>query len=164
MTKRCPFKVGQTLATNTLRELLPPVLRSQLPRGPFVITEIVKTRHSNGGYITTANAAKRGVVITWLTFFPRFGKKGGRGSGVRPYLCSLRVDDPEQHAKWEAECKAREGGSRSKKPKSGVKSAIRDTAPLLTESEMDAEERGMMGKTMTQKNYLTLAQFDGEEL
>jgi hypothetical protein len=163
MTKRCIFKIGQVIATNEMREMLPPIYREFLPRGPFTVTDITQSNHKNGGYIMFADAAKRGVTISWFTMFSRFGKKGCRGSGVRPYHSSLKVIDPEQMGAWATMCKKHN----DKKTKKNKRTKAVRKAGYVSVGEMNAEERRMTDKTSSTNNtkcYLTLSQFDGEDL
>ena len=163
MVRRCIFKIGQVIGTNEMREMLPPINSSFLPRGPFTVTEITQTNHAGGGYIMFANAARKGVTISWFTMFSRFGAKGCHGSGVRPYHSSLRVIDPEQTK--EREALFNKSLPKKKVSKVGGKSA--EVAGFRNVDDMNAEELNMSNKRRVagnQKSYLTLSQFDGEEL
>ena len=164
MVRRCIFKIGQVIATNKMREMLPPISRGFLPRGPFTVTEITRTNHEGGGYIMFADAARKGVTISWFTMFSRFGAKGCHGSGVRPYHTSLRVIDPEQVKEWEARCEKHL--NKKTRSKGKTKGSVTKPSRFKTVDEMDNEELNMNKRITTgnPKSYLTLSQFDGEGL
>jgi len=174
MAKRCPFKVGQTIATNALRGMLPPHDSGRLPRGPFTIVEITKTGHANGGYVMTASAAKKGILVSWTTFFPRRGKRGCRGTGVVEHHCALRIQDPELTAEWEVMVADQEAKrEKARKKPTHVEYQEKQKSMILTKDECSEEELQMLAdeerasdneQTKKGKGYLTLAQFDGEGL
>ena len=90
--KRSPYRVGQKLTVDQFKAQSPRFNQRSFPTGTggFIVQQITKTNHSSGGYIFTAESARKvdgeRLKVTWMVMFPSF-----RRSTVKtPYFTSLR--------------------------------------------------------------------------
>lgn len=145
MSKRSMFRKGDVINTNQMREIHR--RNKHLPRGPFKVTQVIKTNHARGGYRIIANAAKKGVCVSWVMFYRL--SRGPRGGKVEsPYHGPLVVIDPEQRA-----------SNISK----GRKVAKRRATKAQTPPSSFMNKVIPAGDKRT-KVLLTLSQFDGDDL
>ena len=148
MTKRSPYKKGDKITTNQMREIHGTRYARFVPRGPFTVTQVIKTEHNSGGYRIIANGAKKGVVVSWEMFFAQ--GRGTRGGKVlKSFNGPLMVIDPEAQQE-----NMRKG---MKRAKSASKRAVNRPATTNVYKVMPSG-------TSRAKVLLTLSQFDGDDL
>ena len=147
MTKRSMFKRGDAITTNEMREMHGPRYARYVPRGPFKVTQVIKTEHRSGGYRIIANAAKKGVVVSWEMFYaPSKGKRGGKTTYA--FHGPLMVIDPERQ---------KENLEKGRKlTKRRGRNTASKGAPSLSKVMPSGSRRA--------KVLLTLSQFDGDDL
>lgn len=146
MSKRSPYKKGDVITTNQMREIHS--RNKHLPRGPFKVTQVIKTGHNKGGYRIIADAAKKGVCVSWVMFYSlTTGPRGGRTEYA--FHGPISVIDPT--AQEDNRNKADKVVRRAKK-----RAAARPAAPSLS--------KVIPAGTKRTKVLLTLSQFDGDDL
>ena len=148
MTKRSLYKKGDVITTNQMREIHGRRYARYVPRGPFTVTQVIKTEHRSGGYRIIANAAKKGVVVSWEMFFSQ--AKGKRGGIVlKPFNGPLMVIDPE---------------ARKESLRKGMKRAKSASRRAVNRPNTNNVSKVMPSGTSRAKVLLTLSQFDGDDL
>lgn len=148
MTKRSLYKKGDTITTNQMREIHGPRYARFVPRGPFKVTEVIKTEHNAGGYRIIASGAKKGVVVSWEMFFSQtHGSRGGRL--LKPFNGPLMVIDPD---------------AQQENLRKGMRRAKTASQRAVNRPNTSDVSKVMPSGTSRAKVLLTLSQFDGDDL
>lgn len=100
---RSPFKVGEKLTVSQIKECAG---RTTVPSktGGFIVTAVVKTNHSSGGYLFNAESVRsvngRKVEVAWHLMHPRRrAKNGNKMVSRKQYFSAFRVLVPEAEVK-----------------------------------------------------------------
>jgi hypothetical protein len=100
---RSPFKVGEKL---TVAQIKVCAGRAPVPSktGGFIITAVVNTNHSSGGYLFNAESVRsvngRKVEVAWHLMHPRRrAKNGNQMVSRKQYFSAFRVLVPEAEQK-----------------------------------------------------------------